>query len=199
MLKTLDRDLVLTETEIHKDRVMRKVLFQPIGPSENDYKMNFTSSVLTPRSFDNYDVENLEPKKKYGLWGMRMNRYVKSNPEWKKLSPSDFAVFYFKGYAIAISQVVAKIRSALIAKEVWNDSLWEFIYFTDPKKTRELHVPWSSIVALTKYKSSFIPMRGILFTQTSFSFFERLSKVLNIEIEYFEIDASSSSSRTYEL
>ena len=170
--------------------MLRNILFQPIGPSEKDYRVNFFSSVLTPRSFEKYSVKSLETQE-YGLWGMRINRYVKTNPEWEKLSPGDFVMFYFKGYSIAISQVFAKIRSAVIAKDVWNDGLWELIYFVDPKKTMETRIPWSSIVSLTKYKKSFVPMRGILFSQTSVLFYEALSRVLNIETEYFELDVSA--------
>ncbi|HPJ81566.1 MAG TPA: hypothetical protein PL103_05025 [Saccharofermentans sp.] len=165
--------------------ILRRVLFQPIGQSESDYKVNFVSSVLCPRNFDQYNIDGLDPRKEYGLWGMRINRYAKNSPEWNKLSPKDFVMFYFRGEVVAISQVAAKTRSASISKDVWNDNLWEFIYFVDPLKTKEVHLPWVYVVKMTKYKDSFVPMRGMLFAQTTQSFYEALSELLNINVDYF--------------
>ncbi|MBY0217883.1 helix-turn-helix transcriptional regulator [Paenibacillus illinoisensis] len=165
------------------------IAFQPT--SDEVAKRNFEKTIKQPVSlsiiqhhlFPN-EVEDLEymyNNENIGVWGVKEGQNSATKKQYDKLSIGDIVLFYKDWFLYRKAIVTYKVHSPKLAEELWNDSVYEHIYFLTEVETIRVPV---EVVNETLYpnNSSFrFPIMGFKVLSSEQS--ELLLNKLGLETE----------------
>jgi hypothetical protein len=127
-----------------------KVIVQPVGSEAPD--RDYHKTLVEPRptksilgKVPSKDRERLRASFKghtlIRVWGVvRGGRGVNAT-RWKRVEPGDVVLFTSDNRIVATSKVVDKVRSGALAKHLkWEPENWEYIYFVEKLKARNIAI-----------------------------------------------------------
>lgn len=121
------------------------IAFQPTA--DDVAKHNFEKTINQPVSFsviqdhlhpnELEDLRQMYNGKDVEVWGVKEGKNGSTKKQYDKLSVGDIVLFYKEWYLYCKAVVTYKVHSPSLAQELWDDSVFEHVYFlTDVEPIR---------------------------------------------------------------
>ena len=95
-----------------------------------------------------------------GAWGTQPGDSGVNVATWKTMAPGDWVLFYSRGHFPYAGRVLARERSARVAKKLWGTDAtgtWEYMYLLED--VRRIDAPLLAVIAALEFRDGFRPQR----------------------------------------